>query len=333
MNGSEAFHRPALAFGESRAPLRPLRFAIVVTVLYALFAALWIVFSSELAARLAASVVDLRDIELGKGILFVLATSTMLFVALLLLGRRVRERELRILTQDEALVLAERSALAGIFAASVAHDVNNALAVALAGVDELGEGVAEQLRRPLQAIRELNERLAQMGNERQGREERFDLSLALGREVGLARRHALVRDCDLRLFDEGPVWLRGVRSLVGRAVLNLILNAAEATGGRGRIEVAIHPDGEGVTISVDDDGPGIPPEQRQRVFRPFFTSKPDGNGLGLMSVLACAQRHEGSAHYRGSALGGARFEIRLPAARMLESPAALQDVEPATEGR
>lgn len=317
--------RPVLASPESRAPLRPVRFALMATAIYALFATLWIVFSSDLAARLADTVLDMRNIEVGKGIAFVATTSLLFFLALLLLGRQLRRRELQILRQDETLMHAERSVLAGIFAASVAHDVNNALTVAMAAAEEVEADPEGELHASLEAIRHLNARLAQMGNERQGTGAPFDLTGALRREVALASRHALVRDCDVCFLGREPVWIQGVRELVARAVLNLIINAAEATAGRGRIEIDVRRDERGALVSVDDDGPGIRPEHRSETFQPFFTTKPTGNGLGLMSVLACAQRHDGRARYRESALGGARFEIHIPAARTLDSRDALKE--------
>jgi signal transduction histidine kinase len=67
---------------------------------------------------------------------------------------------------------------------------------------------------------------------------------------------------------------------------NLIDNAADALGGQGRIEVLAFRDGDGMTVQIVDDGPGIPPEIQDRIFDPFFTTKEVGErtGLGLDSV-------------------------------------------------
>jgi signal transduction histidine kinase len=68
--------------------------------------------------------------------------------------------------------------------------------------------------------------------------------------------------------------------------LNLLLNAAQATGSGGRIDVTISTDDLAATVAIADDGPGIPEEVRAKMFEPFFTTKHRGTGLGLPTALA-----------------------------------------------
>ena len=101
-------------------------------------------------------------------------------------------------------------------------------------------------------------------------------------------------------------------ALLRQMMLNLLLNAAEATGGKGRIRVGLVNSPAGYVLSVGDDGPGVPPEYRDRLFQPFFTTKPSGTGLGLLSVKAAAQAHGAAVDYAASELGGADFLVRFP---------------------
>ncbi len=110
------------------------------------------------------------------------------------------------------------------------------------------------------------------------------------------------------------------RNGLSQAVLNLVLNAAEAAEGGPDPEVAIEAtcDSQWVYLSVEDSGPGVPDEVRDRIFEPFFTTKPVGKGTGLgLSVSRQLIRAAGGEVELApglSRLGGARFVIRMPRA-------------------
>ena len=104
-----------------------------------------------------------------------------------------------------------------------------------------------------------------------------------------------------------------VRSQLIQLVINLVHNAIQAlgaNGGRIRITTAHHE--HGTVLMVEDAGTGIPTEQRQDVFKPFFTTKPNGTGLGLPIVARIAANHGGTVLCDASPdLGGARFTVTL----------------------
>jgi signal transduction histidine kinase len=110
------------------------------------------------------------------------------------------------------------------------------------------------------------------------------------------------------------------RERLARAVSNLLANAVTHAGPDGRVEVSAADRGDRVEIHVDDDGPGVPVAERQRVFDRFArldssrSSDRGGSGLGLAIVSAIAEAHGGTASCSESPLGGARFTISLPAA-------------------
>lgn len=113
----------------------------------------------------------------------------------------------------------------------------------------------------------------------------------------------------VRLAEVPPV--RGDRRLLERAVVNLIENALQAIGEEGHVQVTLHADGSSVEIGIEDDGPGLAPELRERVFEPFFSTRTGGSGLGLPLVRKIAEDHGGSVSLE-SAPGRTRAAIRLP---------------------
>jgi nitrogen-specific signal transduction histidine kinase len=116
--------------------------------------------------------------------------------------------------------------------------------------------------------------------------------------------------------------------LCERIFVNLILNAfqamsSEANGGAGetseqrnKLKLSIAPESSngkpGVSVSIEDTGPGVPPELREQIFNPFFTSKKDGVGLGLSIVAKIVDDHRGSIRLDSNSTGGARFHVFLP---------------------
>jgi signal transduction histidine kinase len=100
-----------------------------------------------------------------------------------------------------------------------------------------------------------------------------------------------------------------------RALINLVDNAVEATEGRGRIVVATEYDRSAgrARLVVADDGPGIAPADRDRLFVPHFSTKKRGSGLGLAIVSRIVQDHLGAIRAEENVPRGARFVVELPA--------------------
>jgi len=107
--------------------------------------------------------------------------------------------------------------------------------------------------------------------------------------------------------------------MLRRALDNLVRNAVQAVAasgpeGGGRVIVATRTQGGEAIVEVRDDGPGIAPETRDRVFDPYFTTKGDGTGLGLAIVKKVVLEHQGAIECTAAPEGGACFRIRLPLA-------------------
>jgi two-component system nitrogen regulation sensor histidine kinase NtrY len=107
-----------------------------------------------------------------------------------------------------------------------------------------------------------------------------------------------------------------------RVLVNLVDNAVEAMGGRGEVAIEARPDGGSglVRLEVSDEGPGIRPEDRDRLFLPYFSTKKKGTGLGLAIVHRIVSDHHGRIRVEDNRPRGARFVIELPA----ETPAPVK---------
>ena len=105
---------------------------------------------------------------------------------------------------------------------------------------------------------------------------------------------------------------------IKRAVTNLVDNAVEAVSGAGNVEVEIAnvADGGGVQLIVSDDGPGIGPEDREKLFLPYFSTKTNGMGLGLPIVYEIVAEHGGTIRVEDNVPCGSRFIFDLPAVRV-----------------
>lgn len=109
------------------------------------------------------------------------------------------------------------------------------------------------------------------------------------------------------------------RERMRRAVINLIENAVHsiesAESGGGKIAITTQQAGRNVEIRVSDNGPGVPPELREAIFEPLFSTKESGTGLGLPVVSRVAEQHDGTVRCEDVPGGGACFVISLPAGK------------------
>lgn len=286
---------------------------------------MYIVVSGQIAAGAAASVEELRDTERLKGLLFVGSTAVLLFWLAFWLFRRLQQAADEVVRTREAFVAAQRRETAGLLAASIAHDFNNLLTVLGYGVGKLRgrvDGDAAKLLDEMEVAVErgsaLARRLSKAGMcSAAGEAADVDVVATAREAVDLVMLHRRARGCTFEVESDGPVMARVYPALVHQIVTNLVLNAVDAVGGHGtiRTEVAASDAGDdvsrGVVIEVHDSGPGIPPHLRERVFEPFYTTKPSGTGLGLLSVQTCARMHRGSVEVLTSPLGGALFRVHL----------------------
>ncbi len=302
--------------------MTPVRYAAILTLGYVAVAAAYILVSSDLAAAVSQDVHDLQRLETFKGIGFVTVTGVLLFGASWGLFRRLEHALTTLARARDTLLVNERRVFAGVMAASIAHDGNNVLTGLLAAVEDAAaadtppderEDAFQRLNAALRRLVELNQRLLTAGRQTLTGETRSLGLASLVRDCVLyVQGHPSVRGCRLDLALEGPATVEGHAVLLHQMVGNLILNAGEATGGKGRIEVRLAQADAEVVLEVHDNGPGVPEERRAGIFEALQTTKASGSGLGLFSVKACVDTHGGTVLVTTSQLGGACFRVRLP---------------------
>ncbi|MBX3270255.1 MAG: HAMP domain-containing histidine kinase [Sandaracinaceae bacterium] len=296
---------------------------------YAATGALYIAVSTHLAAAASADVGALTQVEVIKGCVFVGVTAALLFAG----GRasllRIAAHQRELATAHEALLCAERKANTGLLAATVAHDLNNVLTILNVGVEELrvsaGLAASPVLDDLDVAIAQASRLAKRMTTARRPEDEtpgHVELVALAQKTLDVVRMHRSVRARSVTLVGEAPVVAEVHPSLFEQVITNLVINAAEATGERGCVEVHVRASLDGARIEVHDDGPGFTDEQQATAFEPFYTTKASGTGLGLFSVRICAQRHGGEVTLARSHLGGAcvRLDLRQAGAIPPDEP-------------
>jgi signal transduction histidine kinase len=227
------------------------------------------------------------------------------------------------------LVRSERLASVGRLAAGLAHEIGNPIA-ALIGLEDLllaGGLEPDEQRDFLQRMRKETERIhrilkdllafARPSAEPARAPEPGDVEGAVHDTVALVMPHQALRDVDLAIDVHAglPAVALGREQLV-QVLLNLVLNAADSVGMGGHVRITAVPSAGGVRLSVEDDGPGVASEVRDRLFEPFVTTKEvgKGSGLGLAVCRGLVEAIGGTIALDESAPRGARFVIELPRA-------------------
>ena len=255
----------------------------------------------------------------------------------LLEEHRLAEREREELRRR--LVAIQRIESLALLAGGIAHDFNNVLTVVSGTVRFALEDVAdpalvrEDLAEALEAIERasaLTRQLLAMGRQQQLELAAVDVNAVLERMVGLLRR-LLPENIELDFIPAAKLpAVHADSGQLDQVFMNLCLNARDAlaSGGRLTLEteqvvvngayVAAHPwarPGRYVLITVTDTGEGMPPEVRERVFEPFFSTKPasSGTGLGLAVTAGVIEQHGGLINCYSEVGVGTTFKVYLPA--------------------
>lgn len=126
-------------------------------------------------------------------------------------------------------------------------------------------------------------------------------------DVNLTTKHVIKVECPYKklLARIDPAQLKA-------CLFNLLINSLQAMPDGGVITIFLKKEGYNILISVQDTGTGIPPENLEKIFSPFFTTKPEGNGFGLSEVLKIVQAHGGTIDVESTLDVGSTFTLRIP---------------------
>ncbi|MCB9833654.1 MAG: HAMP domain-containing histidine kinase [Planctomycetes bacterium] len=239
----------------------------------------------------------------------------------------VSEATERFREAEQGLVVAERLAAMGRIAAGIAHEINNPLGGILNAINRLGQADLSEERRHKyhelaeEAVRRIQatvQRVLEATPRGESRVEDVLLGRIVDQAAGLLAHRARSEGKELEVDVPGDLLVVGDAHELSQVFLNLLINALDASESGSRVTVrARQTTEEGILIEVIDQGAGMAPEQRERIFDLFYTTKPGnkGTGLGLGIVHNIVTGHGGRITVESEVGVGTRFEIVLPRRR------------------
>ena len=218
--------------------------------------------------------------------------------------------------------LAQQAALArlGQMAAVVAHEVKNPLAgikgamqvlMSRRSADDMETAVMRDIVTRIDALNELIQDLMTFARPRPPKLSEMRLRQVIDEAVAMLRRDPLGAALEVEVGGESGT-ITADPDLIRATLLNLLLNAAQAMNGSGTVRVTCLSQKGMWSVTVNDNGPGIPVDLRQQVLEPFFTTKARGGGLGLPIARRVAELHNGTLTMDFPASGGTSVTISAP---------------------
>jgi signal transduction histidine kinase len=175
--------------------------------------------------------------------------------------------------------------------------------------------VLRESTREVERIRDLMHEMLGYTRSEPIQDEDFDLISEVLETLSLLKQ--VMEDDQITLTTQFPACsapVRMNRARLRQVLLNLLNNAREATGPGGRVHVQMTAARGAFELTIEDDGPGVPADVRQRIFEPFFSTKEQGMGLGLALVRRFVEEGGGDVHCESDGRSGSRFHVRLPVA-------------------
>jgi PAS domain S-box-containing protein len=233
---------------------------------------------------------------------------------------------------EEDKLRAERLAVIGAMSARLAHEIRNPLSSITLNIDLVGDeievlaadkaGGATEARSLLRSIdsevhriQRVTEDYLQFARMPKPRRQRILLNDVIAQ--GLSFMGSLFAAAHVAIdtkFDPSLPAINGDEGQLWQVVLNLVRNSLEAMPEGGTLTVVTRRARSGVAVMIGDTGKGMTEEERQQIFKPFFSTKPSGTGLGLPLVQQVVAEHGGTIRCESALGGGTTFVIELPCA-------------------
>jgi len=219
---------------------------------------------------------------------------------------------------------AEHFATLGELATGLAHEIRNPLA-GIAGVIEIvgrdlpasspAKAVVKDVREEIAQINRILTDLLGTARPRASEMRQSDLNTTVEHAVMLARQQVLSKPIKIEFTPAVDMpEVEHDSDQMHQVLLNLLLNSVQAIEGSGLVQVAVsaNESGEDAVITVSDTGRGIPAEHLPNIFRPFYTTKGNGTGLGLSLARRIVEEHRGRIDVESSSGKGTTFSVTLP---------------------
>src|ERR1700757_2474015 len=221
---------------------------------------------------------------------------------------------------------AEHFATLGEVATGLAHEIRNPLA-GIAGVIEIigrdlpssspARAVVKDIRQEIARINHIVTDLLQTARPHPPKVRKSDLNTTVEHAVMLGRQQAMAKGIEISLHkDPSLPEVEHDSDQIHQVLLNLLLNSQQAIDAKGKIEVNVERRGSNAVIEVKDNGRGIAPEHLPNIFRPFYTTKGDGTGLGLSLARRIVEDHHGRIDVTSTLGKGTTFAVVLPLERV-----------------
>jgi signal transduction histidine kinase len=242
------------------------------------------------------------------------------------LGALVTLHDLESVEQIESeLELSRRMAAIGRLTAGVGHEVKNPINAIVVHLEllknKLGENQAPATRHldvidaEIHRLDRVVQTLVDFSRPVELRLQEQDLRTVIGDVLALADEELSTRNVKLEgRFPDHPLMVNVDADLLKQAAINVILNGGQAMPNGGALRVLLEEDRKMAVVRIADEGTGIPPEIREKIFDLYFTTKSGGSGIGLAMTYRILQLHHGSIDVQSKVGRGTEFSLRIPLA-------------------
>jgi signal transduction histidine kinase len=237
--------------------------------------------------------------------------------------QQLRESRLEIETMHRTqMSRAEHLATLGELATGLAHEIRNPLAGIAGVIDIIGRdlpassparAMVKDVRLEINQINRILTDLLETARPHPPQMMRSNLNTTVEHAVMLARQQVLSRPIKIDLQQSNDLAeVEHDSDQIHQAVLNLLLNAVQAIDGPGTVTVKIGSQQDCAVVTVSDTGRGMSEQQMSQIFRPFYTTRSNGTGLGLSLVRRIVEEHQGHIEVTSELGQGSTFEVQLP---------------------
>jgi signal transduction histidine kinase len=225
------------------------------------------------------------------------------------------------------LIMTERLASLGQMASGIAHEINNPLESVMICAEMLLMKVATdnydhaQFEKYLKIIdeevmrcRDITGSMLSYSRQTAAEKQDIDIHLLLDKALELVGYQGRLKNVQVLKHYGSDLPVSGNEGELRQVFLILVINALDAMANKGTLTVETGAQGSGIGVRISDTGPGIPPENIQKIFQPFYTTKVDtgGTGLGLSIAHRIIANHQGTLEVSSEPGQGATFTITLP---------------------
>jgi signal transduction histidine kinase len=229
---------------------------------------------------------------------------------------------------EDKLRVLERRAILAEMASNLAHEIRNPLNLINLTADHLGHEykpldddkqksyneLIGALKAEVQHLNKMVDDFLNVGRPSKLKKTKFTLHELFEQVQILVKQHMIAKSIRFSVTGQPGEEIIADLEQMRLVILNLLLNAIEAVPHKGAITINVQRDDSlrNLIVTVRDSGPGILPENLERIFEPYFTNRPGGTGLGLALARRIVEEHEGTIKAENHPEGGAQFEISLP---------------------